>query len=78
MEGIVLMRKYEKSLVAANAVGEKLREIERRHLLPRGMSIRVFNQRADLVHVTTHNVLHNLVVGHGPGRRRSCSCSWAT
>src|SRR6185312_1344713 len=25
--------------------------------------IRVFNQRTDLVHVTTHNVLHNLVVG---------------
>src|SRR3954451_23407767 len=63
VEGIVLMRKYEKSLVTANAVGEKLKDIERRHLLPRGMSIRVFNQRADLVHVTTHNVLHNLVVG---------------
>ena len=30
---------------------------------PRGMSLRVFNQRADLVHVTTQNVLHNLVVG---------------
>ena len=27
------------------------------------MHIRVFNQRTDLVHVTTHNVLHNLVVG---------------
>ena len=27
------------------------------------MQIRVFNQRTDLVHVTTHNVLHNLVVG---------------
>ena len=27
------------------------------------MSIRVFNQRTDLVHVTTHNVLHNLIVG---------------
>ncbi|WP_165233561.1 efflux RND transporter permease subunit [Aquisphaera insulae] len=63
VEGIVLMRKYEKSLVVANAVGDKLKEIERRHLLPRGMSLRVFNQRADLVEVTTHNVLHNLVVG---------------
>ena len=27
------------------------------------MRIVVFNQRTDLVHVTTHNVLHNLVVG---------------
>ena len=65
VEGIVLMRKYEKSLVVATEVGNKLREIERRHLLPKGMSVRVFNQRADLVHVTTHNVLHNLVVGMG-------------
>jgi cobalt-zinc-cadmium resistance protein CzcA len=63
VEGIVLMRKYEKSLVVANAVGAKLREIDRLHLLPRGMSLRVFNQRAELVQVTTHNVLHNLVVG---------------
>ena len=29
------------------------------------MKIAVFNQRTDLVHVTTHNVLHNLVVGMG-------------
>ena len=29
------------------------------------MKIRVFNQRTDLVHVTTHNVLHNLLVGMG-------------
>jgi cobalt-zinc-cadmium resistance protein CzcA len=29
------------------------------------MRIAVFNQRVDLVHVTTHNVAHNLVVGMG-------------
>ncbi len=27
------------------------------------MKLRVFNQRTDLVHVTTHNVKHNLLVG---------------
>src|ERR1051325_10085247 len=32
-------------------------------MLPEGMRIRVFNQRTDLVHITTHNVMHNLVVG---------------
>ncbi|MGE5756516.1 MAG: efflux RND transporter permease subunit, partial [Planctomycetaceae bacterium] len=32
-------------------------------LLPVGMHLKVFNQRTDLVHVTTHNVLHNLIVG---------------
>jgi cobalt-zinc-cadmium resistance protein CzcA len=63
VEGIVLMRKYEKSLPVAEAVADKMAEIEREGLLPRGMHLRVFNQRTDLIHVTTHNVLHNLVVG---------------
>ena len=63
VEGIVLMRKYEKSLPTAEAVAEKMREIEREQLLPKGMKLRVFNQRTDLVEVTTHNVLHNLVEG---------------
>jgi cobalt-zinc-cadmium resistance protein CzcA len=65
VEGIVLMRKGEKSLPTAKAVQEKVAEIEREGLLPKGMTIRVFNQRTDLVHVTTHNVLHNLLVGVG-------------
>jgi heavy metal efflux system protein len=63
IEGIILMRKYEKSLRTAELVEEKLKEIQRSGMLPIGMNIRVFNQRTDLVHVTTHNVLHNLVVG---------------
>jgi len=63
IEGIVLMRKYEKSLVTANLVEEKLQEVQKTGVLPKGMKIRVFNQRTELVHVTTHNVLHNLVVG---------------
>ena len=63
IEGIVLMRKYEKSLVTAELVEAKLKAIQDSGILPKGMNIRVFNQRTDLVHVTTHNVLHNLVVG---------------
>jgi heavy metal efflux system protein len=63
VEGIVLMRKYERSLPVSNAVLDKIEEIQREHLLPEGMSLRIFNQRTELVHVTTHNVLHNLVVG---------------
>ena len=65
VEGIVMMRKYEKSLPTANAVAAKMKEIEQTKLLPKGMKLTVFNQRTDLVHVTTHNVLHNLVVGIG-------------
>ncbi len=57
------MRKYEKSLPTAEAVAAKMEEIEREHLLPKGMKLTVFNQRTDLVDVTTHNVLHNLVEG---------------
>jgi heavy metal efflux system protein len=63
VEGIVLMRKYEKSLPTAEAVVAKLDEIEKEHLLPKGMRIEIFNQRTSLVHVTRENVLHNLVVG---------------
>lgn len=65
VEGIVLMRKGDKSLATAEAVAEKIRQIEAEHLLPKRMKIEVFNQRTDLVHVTTHNVLHNLLVGVG-------------
>ncbi len=65
VEGIVMMRKYEKSLPTANAVTAKMKEIEQTKLLPKGMKLKVFNQRTDLVHVTTHNVIHNLVVGIG-------------
>lgn len=65
IEGIVMLRKGEKSLPTANAVAAKMREIEEEGLLPKGMRLKVFNQRTDLVHVTTHNVLHNLVVGVG-------------
>ncbi len=63
VEGIVLMRKGEQSLRTAEKVQEKFDEIEHEKLFPEGMKIRVFNQRTDLVHVTTENVLHNLVVG---------------
>ena len=63
VEGIVLMRKYEKSLPTSEAVAEKMKKIEKSGLLPPGMHFSVFNQRTDLVKVTTENVLHNLVVG---------------
>lgn len=63
VEGIVLMRKYEKSLPVSNAVRDKMKQIEEEKLLPPGIKLKVFNQRTQLVHVTTENVLHNLVVG---------------
>ena len=65
VEGIVLMRKYEKSIPTAEGVARKMRQIQRSGILPKGMRLKVFNQRTDLVEVTTHNVLHNLIVGMG-------------
>ncbi|SIN74678.1 cobalt-zinc-cadmium resistance protein CzcA [Singulisphaera sp. GP187] len=65
IEGIVLMRKYEKSLPTSEAVKAKIEEINGSGLLPKGMKIVPFNQRTDLVHVTTENVIHNLAVGMG-------------
>ncbi|QEH34046.1 Cobalt-zinc-cadmium resistance protein CzcA [Aquisphaera giovannonii] len=65
VEGIVLMRKYEKSRPTAEEVLRKLAQIDEEKLLPDGMKVRLFNNRTDLIHVTTHNVLHNLLFGMG-------------
>jgi heavy metal efflux system protein len=65
VEGIVLMRKYDKSLPTSERVLKEIEKLNSGKLLPKGMQIRIFNQRTELVHVTTHNVLHNLVVGMG-------------
>jgi cobalt-zinc-cadmium resistance protein CzcA len=65
VEGIVLMRKYEKSVPTSEAVEAKIKEVNEGSLLPKGMKVVPFNRRTDLVKVTTHNVVHNLVVGMG-------------
>ncbi len=57
------MRKYEKSLPTSEEVERKIDEINTGSLLPKGMKIVPFNQRTDLVKVTTYNVVHNLIVG---------------
>jgi cobalt-zinc-cadmium resistance protein CzcA len=65
VEGIVLMRKYEKSLPTSVKVQEKIDDLNTSGILPKGMRIVPFNRRTDLVYVTTHNVLHNMLVGMG-------------
>ena len=65
VEGIVLMRKYEKSLPTSEKVKEKIDHLNTSGLLPKGMKITIFNQRTELVNVTKHNVVHNLLVGMG-------------
>jgi len=47
------------------AVHARVKLIEDRHLLPPGMRIVPYYDRGDLVRVTTHTVLENLLLGMG-------------
>ena len=62
VEGIVLMRKGAQSDATLDAIHEKVKELNE-HILPKGVKIVPFLDRSDLVHFTTHTVLHNLTEG---------------
>jgi cobalt-zinc-cadmium resistance protein CzcA len=62
VSGIVLMRKGANSDSTLEAIHEKVRELNER-ILPPGVKVVQFLDRSDLVHVTTHTVLHNLTEG---------------
>ena len=62
VSGIVLLRKGAAADPALRALHEKVRELND-HILPPGVEIRPFIDRRDLVHFTSHTVLHNLCEG---------------
>jgi cobalt-zinc-cadmium resistance protein CzcA len=62
VEGIVLLRKGAESDATLKAVEAKVADLNA-HVLPRGVTIVPFLDRSDLVHYTTHTVLHNLTEG---------------
>ncbi len=62
VSGIVLMRKGANADAAINGVEAKVKELNER-ILPAGVKIVPFIDRSDLVHYTTHTVLHNLTEG---------------
>lgn len=62
VEGIVLLRKGAESDSTLTGIHEKVKELNDR-LLPRGVKVAPFLDRSDLVHYTTHTVLHNLTEG---------------
>src|SRR5580700_5439044 len=62
VEGIVLLRKGAESDSTLQAIHAKVQELNDR-LLPPGVKIVPFLDRSDLVHYTTHTVLHNLAEG---------------
>jgi heavy metal efflux system protein len=62
VEGIVLLRKGANADETLVAIHEKVKELNE-HILPPGVKIVPFLDRSDLVHYTTHTVLHNLTEG---------------
>ena len=60
--GIVLMRKGAPFDETIKGVQKKVKELNEK-ILPPGVKIVPFNDRGDLVHYTTHTVLHNLTEG---------------
>ncbi|HYL37762.1 MAG TPA: CusA/CzcA family heavy metal efflux RND transporter [Bryobacteraceae bacterium] len=62
VEGIVLLRKGADSDTTLDAIHAKVDELNN-HLLPPGVKIVPFLDRSNLVHYTTHTVLHNLSEG---------------
>ena len=62
VSGIVLLRKGANADAALQGVEAKVQEMND-HILPAGVKIVPFLDRGDLIHYTTHTVLHNLTEG---------------
>jgi cobalt-zinc-cadmium resistance protein CzcA len=62
VEGIVLLRKGADSDATLVSIHDKVDELNN-HILPAGVKIVPFLDRSNLVHYTTHTVLHNLTEG---------------
>jgi cobalt-zinc-cadmium resistance protein CzcA len=62
VEGIVLLRKGAESEPTLEAIHKKVDELNN-GILPPGVKIVPYLDRSDLVHFTTHTVLHNLTEG---------------
>jgi len=62
VEGILLLQKGAESDSTLDSIHAKVNELND-HILPPGVKIVPFLDRSDLVHYTTHTVLHNLAEG---------------
>jgi heavy metal efflux system protein len=60
---VVLMRKGEQSLPSLEGVKAKVEELNQPGRLLPGVTLEPYYDREELVHLTTHTVVHNLVVG---------------
>jgi heavy metal efflux system protein len=62
-DDIVLMRRGAESVPTIKRVEAEVDKINQSGILPPGVSIRRIYDRSDLIHITTHTVLHNMVAG---------------
>jgi heavy metal efflux system protein len=62
VSGIVLLRKGAEADTALQGIHKKVQELND-YILPAGVKVVPFIDRSDLVHYTTHTVLHNLTEG---------------
>ena len=62
VSGIVLLRKGAAADAALQGIHDKVKELND-HILPPGVKVVPFIDRSDLVHFTSHTVLHNLTEG---------------
>jgi cobalt-zinc-cadmium resistance protein CzcA len=65
VQGVVLMRKGEESIPSIVGVKKKVEELNQPGTLLPGVTLETYYDREDLVHLTTHTVVHNLLVGIG-------------
>jgi heavy metal efflux system protein len=63
VQGIVLMRRGEQSTPTIKRVEQLVTQINNSSILPPGVRIERIYDRKDLIDLTTHTVLHNMVVG---------------
>jgi heavy metal efflux system protein len=61
--GIVLMRRGAESMPTIQRVEALIKQINASSILPPGVHIERFYDRSDLINVTTHTVLHNMIEG---------------
>jgi cobalt-zinc-cadmium resistance protein CzcA len=65
VQGIVLMRRGEKSMPTIQRVQQEVERINSGNILPSGVRIERIYDRKDLIDITTSTVLHNMIVGIG-------------
>ena len=65
VQGTILMKYGGETKSTLEGIYQRLDYINRNHLLPPGMELVPYYDRGDLVNVTTHTVLENLLIGMG-------------